>query len=243
MQGQAATVRFASLARLKRDDIRALREMAGPTSRYPAGSFLQVAGSPVSDPMLLLDGWAISSLDVTEGGRQIVKVHMPGDLVGLTSLPFTTCVDTVIALNDVQVCTVSQAAIGKLFHNNARLAALLFLISLEERVMLADRLVMVGRTATSQRIAALILQLRDRMLRSDPSIGLSFRFPLTQLHVADMIGVTTVHVSRIVQELANEGLLKWERGKVTILDIKALQLWVGTTSRELVQEPTWLPLP
>ena len=242
MQGQAATVRFASLARLKREDMLTLRQMAGPISRYSSGSILQMADDLVDDPLLLLEGWAFSSVAVKGGGRQIVKVHMPGDLLGLTSMAFTHCVDTVTALTDVQVCTVPQAAIGQLFQNNARLAAILFLISLEERVMLVDRLVMMGRAETSQRIATLILQLRERLMRSEPETGLRFRFPLTQLHVADMIGVTTVHVSRVVQELGTASLIKWERGNVTILDLEGLQKWAAYNSRELTKEAEWLPL-
>ena len=241
MQEQAATVRFASLARLNIDDIGELRRMAGPIRECAAGSILQTADDPVSDPVLLLDGWALSSLNVKAGGRQIVKVHMPGDMLGLTSLAFTRAVDTVTALTTLKVCTVPQEALGQMFESNARLAALLFLISLEERVMLVDRLAMVGRAETSQRIAALILQLRERMMRSQPGTGLTFRFPLTQLHIADMIGVTTVHVSRVIQELGAAGLIKWERGKVTILDLAALQQWSGVPMRELASEPSWLP--
>jgi CRP-like cAMP-binding protein len=241
MEGQSATVRFTSLARLKREDMIALRQMAGPISICPAGSNLQVADSQVEDPVLLLKGWASSSVMVQGGGRQIVKVQLPGDLLGLTSLAFAQSVDTVTALTEVHVCTIPQAALGQLFQNNPRLAALLFLISLEERVMLVDRLAMVGRAGTSQRVAALILQLRDRLIRSEPETGLSFPIPLTQLHIADMVGATTVHVSRVVQDLGSLGLMKWERGRITILNLDALQAFAGLPSRELVKAPAWLP--
>jgi CRP/FNR family transcriptional regulator len=241
MQSDHATVRFASLARLGGHDIAALRKMAGPIGPSPAGTVLQTANEPVRDPVLLLNGWALSSVVLKGGGRQIVKVHMPGDLIGLTSLAFTRCVDSVTALTDLQVCTVPQAAIGQLFQSNARLAALLFLISLEERVMLVDRLVMVGRAETSQRIAALILHLRERLIRSDPAIGLSFPLPLTQAHIADMVGATAVHVSRVVLDLSVHELMKWERGRITILDLQRLKEFAGLPSRELVSDPSWLP--
>jgi CRP-like cAMP-binding protein len=241
MQGQSATVRFASLARLKHQDLLELRKMAGPVSQYPAGSILQTADTTAVTPVLLLSGWASGSIALQRGGRQIVKIHMPGDLLGLTSLPYDRCVDTITALTEVMVCVVPPAAIGGLFEHNARLAALLFLISLEERVMLVDRLVMVGRAETSQRIAALILQLRERLMRSDPATGLSFTVPLTQVHIADMVGATTVHVSRTIQDLAAEGLMKWERGRITILNLPALEAFAGLPSRDLVKDPDWLP--
>jgi CRP/FNR family transcriptional regulator len=243
MQSDNATIRFTSLARLGGHDIAALRQMAGPISLTRAGTILQMANEPVRDPVLLLDGWALSSVVLKGGGRQIVKVHMPGDLIGLTSLAFTRCVDTVMALTDLQVCTVPQMEIGQLFQSNARLAALLFLISLEERVVLVDRLVMIGRAETSQRIAALILQLRERLTRSNPAIGLSFPLPLTQAHVADMVGATAVHVSRVVLELGAQKLLKWERGKITILDLESLEQFAGLPCREMVKDPKWLPAP
>lgn len=219
----------------------ALRQMAGPIELSPAGTVLQTANDLVNDPVLLLNGWALSSVVLDNGGRQIVKVHMPGDLLGLTSLAFTRCADTVTALTDLQVCTVPQAAIGHLFQSNARLAALLFLISLEERVTLTDRLVMLGRAETSQRIAALILHLRERLIRGNPAIGLSFPLPLTQGHIADIVGATTVHVSRVIQDLSANDLIKWSRGKITILDLEALEKFAGLPRRQLVKDPDWLP--
>jgi CRP-like cAMP-binding protein len=219
----------------------ALRQMAGPILDHPVGSVLQTAGDPAMDPVLLLSGWTSSSVTIEDGGRQIVKVNLPGDLLGLTSLPFAGSVDTVTALTDVQVCTIPRAEIGRLFTSNPRLAALLFLISLEERVALVDRLAMVGRAETSQRIAAVILQLRERMIRSEPATGLVLSIPLTQLHVADMVGATLVHVSRVIQELASKGLMKWKRGRIKILNLEALQAFAGLPSRELVREPAWLP--
>ena len=241
MQEQAAVVRLASLARLKGEDIDTLREMAGSLGRARAGSVLQHADVAVGDLLLLLDGWTFSCVTLKGGGRQIVKIHLPGDLIGMASLPFKRTVDAVVALTDVEFCTVSPAALGRLFSDNPRLASLLFLISLEERVTLVDRLSLLGRAETSQRIAALILQLRDRMMRTDPDVAASLRVPLTQTHIADMVGATTVHVSRVIQEMATGGLLKWERGRITILDLERLQAFAAAPSRELAKDPAWLP--
>lgn len=243
MHEDEAIVRFTSLTGLKREELRELQGLAGPLVRYPAGTVLKEFGEVTGDPLLLLEGWACSSVPMEEGARQIVKIHLPGDLMGLPNLAYTRNVDTIMSLTEIAVRIMPRSSFGTMFERYPRMAAALFLISLEERVTLMERLCFMGRAEAARRLAALIVQIRDRLLKSDPDLGLTFRIPLTQSHVADMIGTSANHVSRVIQDLSSRGLIKWGRGKLTVLDMPGLLDLAALPPRDVAHDTAWLPRP
>lgn len=236
-----ATARFSAFAQISEHGLNELKALAGPMRYLREGEFLRHEGDPDPKMYLLCSGWTASSIVVAGGSRQMVKVHMPGDLLGLPSLALASAADSVSALTPAAVITVERSAIGHLFEINPRLAGLLFLISQEERVMLMDRLASVGRTDAVGRIAALILQLHDQVLRNDPDAGDTFHAPLKQSDLADLAGLTKVHVNRTLQKLRADKIVRWANKSVTILDGAALKRLAGLPARTLATDLSWLP--
>lgn len=241
MSSGSEVVRMAALASLNEDDLGKLSKIAGPQRTFARGEALHREGDSPPGLFLLLSGWTASSVTLENGGRQLLKVHMPGDMLGLPSLAFKAAVDTLVALSDAEVRVIAPAAIGKLFEHAPRLAAIMFLISQEERAMLMDRLTAMGRTDAATRVAAIILQLHARLLRNDPEAGDTFRIPLTQNDLADLAGVTLVHVNRVLQQMREDKLVDWRRQAITILDRDGLRRLAQLPQRELDREPAWLP--
>jgi CRP-like cAMP-binding protein len=56
-------------------------------------------------------------------------------------------------------------------------------------------------------------------LAPDGSLGL----PLTQEELGDALGLSTVHVNRVLQALRADGLITLQSGKLTINDWESLQ--------------------
>ena len=125
--------------------------------------------------------------------------------------------------------------------SSPRIAALLFLISQEERVRLMDRLASIGRTDAISRLAELILQLHARVVCSDPDSGDTFHAPLTQSELADLTGLSKVHVNRTLQQLRKDKIVRWTSRSVTILDGAKLRELAELTPRQLAGDLSWLP--
>ncbi len=81
----------------------------------------------------------------------------------------------------------------------------------------------VGRRSASGRIAQLILELRGRLGRDNPTRANSFEFPLRQELVADATGLSTIHVNRTLVSFREKGLIRLEHQELTVLDLKALK--------------------
>lgn len=215
--------------------------MGGGRRYLKRGEFICNEGDAPAGLYLLLDGWAASSLTFASGARQLLKIHLPGDMIGMPSLALQQAGDSVVALTQVELSVISRQSLGQLFERSPRLAAILFLISQEERVAGMDRLASIGATEAVHSLAALLLHIHDRVRRSDPDIGDSFDMPLSQDDIADLIGITTVHLNRTLQHMRGDGLLAWTRHRVTILKRGALHDLAGLPARILDRDADWLP--
>ena len=233
--------RIAAFAELSEADVADLMPLAGATREFRRGERLFNEGDTTQSPYLLLEGWAASSMSVADGTRQMLRVHLPGDMIGLPSLSVTRAPDTITALTRVRVSRIPLPAIGELFERSPRLAALLFLVSQDERVMLMDRLMALGRMSGPGRFAAILLQLHQQILRRDPDVGETIEVPLTQEDFAELAGTSHVHLSRMMAKLRRDGVIAYDRRSVTILNKDELMKLAGLPKRELASEPDWIP--
>lgn len=235
-----AVSRFLAFGPLEERDYLDLASLAGHTRWLKRGEHIYMEGD---QPLLalLLRGWTASSITFEDGTRQVIKVQLPGDMLGVPNLALRTNADSVTALTDVQIGLMSPHALGRLFERNPRLGALLFLISQEERVRGMDRLASLGATQALSRVAALLRELLARLQRTDPAITDTIEIPLLQSDVASLIGITPVHLNRTIQRLRAERVLRWRRSVVTILDHARLAELGALPTREIAPEPAWLP--
>lgn len=122
-----------------------------------------------------------------------------------------------------------------------RLAGYFLAMSQLERLALTDRLAALGRTSAKARIAALLLELRDRMQVADKTIGDRFALTLTQEELGDATGLTAVHVNRMLRQLEEDGLISRRSGHLALLDVAGLASVSNYTARFADLDLAWLP--
>lgn len=197
-------------------------------------------GERVSDIYLLVQGWVASSVDVDSCRRQMVKLHFPGDFLGMPNIALATSAETLIALTAGSVDVIPLDALGRLFETAPRLAFALFVTSQHERVMLMDQLAAIGQTSATQRICALLLYVSRRLKPFDPLAAEAFEWPLSQEHVAQATALSAIHVNRTLRNLEQMGLIARERRRIRLLDLERLEALAAFPERRLVREPSWL---
>lgn len=196
-------------------------------------------GDPVSSVYLLVDGWAQSSFDVASG-RQMVDVHLPGDFLGLPSMSLTRAAETITALTAVTVDVIPIKALAGLFDTAPRLALAIFLISQQERVRQMDHLAAVGRTSAMQRLCGLLLYIHSRLKAINHAVDDVIDWPLSQEHIAQGAGLSSVHVNRTLRELERGRLIEREGKRIRLLDLERISDFAGLPARTSVREPGWL---
>lgn len=233
-----AISRLSNFVKLGEQEVAQLTSMAGNHCVMAKGDIVHAQSSDCL--YLLLDGWAAGAVMLENGSRHLTMVCLPGDILGLPSLAVRNPIDTVVALTDVLVCPIPVEAIGAMFASNPRLAALMFLVSQEERSLAIERLAMLGQADARSRLAALFIRLRERHSQLDKVGPLTFLMPLTQREIGELIGVSAVYVNGLLKEFRTSGLIKLQDRSLEIVDHRGLLDIAGIAPWHR-SHPGWLP--
>jgi CRP/FNR family transcriptional regulator, anaerobic regulatory protein len=232
--------RFCEFLTLSAAEIQALAGAAMCRREFRGRTPITRQGDPVREVYLVREGWVTSSVEVDFKRRQLVKLHFPGDIAGLPSIALTRAAETVLAVTPATVDVIPLDRLGRLFERAPRLALTLFVTTQQERVMLIDHLAAVAQRSAVQRVCALLLYVYRRLKVFDPCAGRVIEWPLSQEHIAQGAGLTSIHVNRTVQQLRREGIIAREGRRIRLLDIDRLTQLAVLPERDFVREPSWL---
>ena len=219
----------------------ALARLEERTRDIRRAAILQRENEPGGDLYIVRRGMMMSYVLLDDGSRQILRFHFPGDMIGMPGIIYREAPETIAALVDSEVCPFDRAALSRLFVEHPRIAALILALNQVERVALTDRLAALGRTSAKARVAALILDLRNRMRAHDRGITDRYTLGLTQEEIGDATGLTAVHVNRMLRQLEEDQLVRRENGRMIILDDRALARAANYVDRYERLELGWLP--
>ncbi len=195
-----------------------LTEAIFETHEFPAGTDIVSVGSRPSHSSLLLDGFAGRYKMLADGGRQITALHVAGDFVDLHAFLLKTMDHGIIALSRCRVGYANHSDLKKITEEAPHLARLLWLNTLVDGAIHREWIVAMGRRSRKSHLAHLICELFVRLEGVGRTSGTSFHFPLSQAEMADVLGLSAVHMNRVIQGLRREGLISWVNHTVAILD-------------------------
>ena len=233
--------RLADYLPLSDAEKKALARLEENPRKIQRGAMIQRVNETVTELFVLREGRVMSFVILPDGSRQILRVYFPGDFIGSASTIYSKAPESLVALSDSIVCPFDRASLGRLLDEYPRVAALLFLLSTAERVAMTDRLAALGRTSAKARVAAFLLDMFDRLRVIDDSIVDSFDLKLTQEEIGDSIGLTSVHVNRMIRQMEQEGLISRSSGRITLVDMARLEEVGHYTNRLKDMDLDWLP--
>ena len=202
---------------------------------FAVGQDLVSAGSRPSYSTLLVEGLAARYKVLEDGGRQFTSLQVPGDFVDLHAFLLKTMDHGIVALSSCRVLFADHNRLRKITETAPHLTRLLWLDTLVDGAIHREWIVAMGRRSKTSHLAHLICELYVRLKVVNRTSDMSFRLPLTQAEVADVLGLSVVHMNRIIGELRKLGVITWADQLLTIVDWERLQ--------ELAEfDPTYLSL-
>jgi CRP/FNR family transcriptional regulator, anaerobic regulatory protein len=173
-------------------------------------------GGPV---YTLFEGWAIRYHRLPKGGRQVLDIVLPGDMIGLASAVLGTVKHSVQAITPATLCVLAGRGFPELFNGYPGLAFNILQTRVEEEQRQDVRLSLLGRTTAEQRIAYLMLETFDRLRqRGMFEGGSTCPFPLQRRDIADAAGLSRVHVARTLDSLRERRLAEIQDGTLVLFD-------------------------
>jgi CRP-like cAMP-binding protein len=205
----------------------ALAEMQAIPFAVKRGRQLTREGQTGHKAFVLQAGWACSYKDLPNGNRQIISFPIAGDCVGLRSVLLKTADHSFAALTDAVVSQVEGTHIMQCVTEFPRLAAALLWAASRDEAMVVEHLVSIGRRTSIERTAHFFMELAERLNLVGLATEAEFKCPLSQFVLGDALGLTAIHVNRVLRQLREQGLLTLHKGTVNIHDLNGLRKLAG----------------
>lgn len=207
--------RLNAIAKLDPGEAQHIARLASRSrERYEPNAMLPAA-SAWRSPHVIATGWVGLAHQMKDGGRQIVQLLLPGDVVGLGPQPMPGLV--AFALTSVATLPLPE------IHNapaddRTGLAARRDAFLAEQCFLHLNHIVRLGRSSAYCRVANLLAELHWRLAQRGLATSSSFVLALTQEHIGDTLGLSYVHVNRTLQQLRREKLIWHEPGRIVHLN-------------------------
>ncbi|TPG14713.1 Crp/Fnr family transcriptional regulator [Sphingomonas koreensis] len=176
---------------------------------------------------VMLDGWACRYKLLPEGGRQIVAFLMPGDTCDMHVAVLAEMDHSIQTLTPARVATIARGDIHKLVTDHPQIAQALWSTQLVDESTLRAWIVSMGRRDSNARVAHLMCELYLRARNIGLVSGNNFEMPLSQVVLADALGLTPVHVNRVLRKLRLANVMEIRRGALNIIDPVGLATIAG----------------
>lgn len=202
----------------------ALLEAVSDVREAGGGETLVHAGDRLHVGTVLLEGIVGRVRDLSDGRRQIIELHVPGDFFDLHAFLLKKLEHNVEALTPIRVATVPHDRLRTITERWPHLARLLWTSTLLDAAIQREKILSIGRRSAIGRLAHLLCELHARFKVVGMTDGDSYALDLTQAQLADVAGLTQVHVNRTLKELRDRGMVTFRNGCVRIAD------WAGLTA-------------
>jgi CRP-like cAMP-binding protein len=207
---------------LTSDEVTAIERLPVQLSQIARGEAIVREGDQPETSFLLVNGFACTYKVSGSGERQIMAVHVPGDLPDLQSLHVETLDAGVFAASACEIAHLRHTDLNRLCLEYPRISAVLWRMTLIDAAIFKEWVLNVGRRSAIQRLAHLICEIYLRLERIGLAEEGTCSIPLTQVDLADCTGLSSVHLNRSMQELRRRKLVRWEGKTVEIPNWKSL---------------------
>ena len=212
--------KLATHSQLGEGERQAILDLPARSHQIPANRDFVIPGERVEQASLVVDGLVGRLRQGREGNRQIVAVHIPGDMADLHSVVVPETISAMQALTLSTILRVPHSGLRRAAALHPAVAEAFWRESVVAAAILAEWVVNVGRRDSRARTAHLICEMAWRYGASGDRP--SFRFPATQNHLADMLALTPVHVNRTLKGLRSEDIISLTGRTIEIIDWRRL---------------------
>lgn len=199
-----------------------VRSLVSETVRLrPDQTFIRV-GQELNTSTLLLDGWMARAKDLPSGQRQLAEISLPGDFVDLHGFTLKRLDHDIVTITACTVGIVPHERLKTMTERFPHLTRLYWLMTNMDAAIHREWTLSLGRRTAVARMAQLFCELLIRLEITGLASSDSYEFPLTQVELAECLGLTAVHVNRTLQQLRRLNLIEVRDRRVQILDREAL---------------------
>jgi len=212
------TRKLSAFVTLSEVELAVLKGLHQRRRSFVAGRDMVHQGQSAQAAYILSSGWVCSYKLQADGTRQIVDFQVAGDFLGLRSVLLRTSDHSFEPLVDIEAAEVLKSDLLDAFSRTPRLATAILWAASRDEAMVVEHLVGIGRRDADARMAHFLLELGSRLALVGIGSKKGYDCPLTQYHLADALGLSAIHVNRVLRQLREGGMVTFRDGQVTFRD-------------------------
>jgi len=210
--------KFERRSRLPEEDRAALLALPHQLRQFRAGAHLIRDGDRPEHCCLVLSGFAYRHKLTGDGGRQVLSLHLAGDFVDLQNSMLEVSDHNVQTLTDSEVALIPRDAIRNLALARPGIAMAMWVDTLVDSSIFREWVVNVGRRDARTRVCHILCEFSLRLEEAGLAENHRYELPMTQEQLADAVGLTSVHVNRVLRQLGEEALISRNKRSIVIED-------------------------
>lgn len=203
-------------------EVIALEAATANPRTYPARHDLIREGDQPGPVFVVLEGWAFRYKILPRGTRQIMAFLIPGDCCDLHNNMLAEMDHSIQAVTAAKVAMIPRARMDEMMAVYVNIARAMYIAQLVDEGILRSWIVSMGRRSSAERVAHLMCELYLRAERASDVQEDEVSLPLPQAVLADALGMTPVHINRVLKELRKSGAMEIRRGSLLIRDPRKL---------------------
>lgn len=205
------------------DEADRLASIRNRTIQVPANTDVFAVDDEPDEVLTLFAGWAYRYTRFSDGARQILSIVLPGEAIGLSTLPGGRMNHSVSTLTACTFCCLDKGELQDYLIADHDACQSVFRHTVDRRNRTERQLALLGRRQARQRVAAVLVDLHHRLYRLGLAGAREFPFPLRHSHLADLVGLTPIHVSRVFRDLEADRTVRRLQRRVQVLDPTRLE--------------------
>jgi CRP-like cAMP-binding protein len=223
LTGHPIVTRLTRAMKLNASDIASLAAIFERDLSFRKREDLIVHGSEFRNLCFVKDGYAIRYRLLRSGKRQILKLILPGDVIGFPVSFFDRSSCAVVAVSELTYAVCPFDAYIRLCYEQPQFGLVLSWLAAQEAATYAEHIVNLGRRTPTERLAHLLLEIHARLLEVGLADEASFDLPFSQEVMADALGLSVPHLNRVIQQLRAEQLIASNARRIDLADMAGLQ--------------------
>jgi CRP-like cAMP-binding protein len=208
---------------LSQDVREALLGLPHNVKKLPASAHLVRDGDAPDFCTLLLTGFAYRYKLTGEGGRQIISFHCAGEFLDTQNSFLGVADHSVQMLTEGELALMPVGVLQELALTRPAIGRALWIDTLIDASIFREWVVNVGRRDSRARVSHLLCEFSLRLEAAGLARDHCYELPMTQEQLADAVGLTSVHVNRVLKQLGEEGLIRRDRRSIVIVDWKRMR--------------------
>jgi CRP-like cAMP-binding protein len=210
--------KMESISEITKEERQLLLELPLTLRRYDAGTDIISEGDRTKNCCLVLEGLVCRYKTVANGNRQILSLHIPGDIPDLHSLHIVQMDHSLGTLTASRVAFIPHEAVRRLSRASYRIAEAFWREALVDASVFREWMVGIGRRSAQSRLAHFLCEFATKLRAVGLSDGIRFELPMTQTEIGDALGLSTVHTNKTLRALRQAGLIELRGRRLKLLD-------------------------